>query len=160
MASLIVSVVPAHLLPVLQAVVVAATVANTRTISSVLAISAGISMHALPAMASHISLPVSSKAFPTVFASSAPVLAMISTSAPIASTYMPASLASAMVRQSSSEPATINHRPSPPDPVACNTLSRGPVIDNLHNRLARRDTKFAKLDEAFTARKNRVLFLN
>lgn len=53
-ASSIVSVMPAHL----PSVHPAATVAATRPVTTVPAISAGVSRHAPPTMVSHISLPV------------------------------------------------------------------------------------------------------
>lgn len=43
--------------------------------------------------------------------------------------------------------------------MASNTLSRGPVIVLPHERLARRDAKFAKIDEAFSFREDHVLAL-
>lgn len=125
----------------------------------VFAILAGHSFHASPAIIPHISLPVSPGAFSTAISSSAPVLHVVFSSAPIASAFMPVSSATTMVRQSSPELALINHQSSVPEPVASNTTPRGPVIALLRQLFGRRDAELAKLDEAAIAHEERVLEL-
>lgn len=93
----------------LFSVLPAPTLAAIRPIPTVLAILAGISAHALPAMAPKISLPVSSDIFISAVANSALVLPMVSSSARIASASMPFSLAPTVNRQYSPEPTIINH---------------------------------------------------
>lgn len=72
---------------------------------------------------------------------------------------MPLSSALAMDRESSSEPATISHQSSAPEPVAFNTSPRRPETIFMRKGLMRRGTEIAKLNKAFLARANSVLAL-
>lgn len=93
----IVSVMPFHFPPVLPATNVAAT----PPVSTVRAISAGISTHAPTAMVPHIFLLVSHDVPPAAIASSAPVLLKIFSSAPIAPASTPVCTAFTVLRESS-----------------------------------------------------------
>lgn len=106
-----------------------------------------------------ISLPVPSSISTTAIASLISVLPIISSSAPLLSAFMPISSPSTAGRQSFSEYVMVNRQSSAAELVVSRPLPRRPVIAFPRELLARRNAKFAKLDEACFARADRILEL-